>query len=95
MTDAEREFIEAALNQPRDWPAERMNLAFGGHIQRIAQERMSPAIVAELKQKLRAEMRAHRELTDFQAKLPGVALYGERGLVCQLYEEIEKEEGWK
>lgn len=90
MTDAEKALIEACLAS--DY---RLGVSHVfGLAQQVASERLNPALVAEYKEKLRAEMRARRELAAFEEKMPKLALGGNQGLTIRIYEEIEKEEGW-
>lgn len=90
MTDAERALIEACL------ASDKVHVAGGtyGYAQAVALERISPAIRAELKEALRAHLRAQRAYNTFADKLPQIVMAGEKGLVMQLYDEIDREEGW-
>jgi hypothetical protein len=91
VTDAERALIEAALTNDRHQTRGGLyTLA-----QKVAMERMTPEVVAEYKQKLRAHMRAEREWRAMASKLPSIALDGGYGLNVKLWDEIEKEEGWE
>lgn len=96
MTPAEKALIDALLTLD-----ERMRSGLDAPRRElhslkcaVAMERLPPGVLAEFKECLRAKMRAERAYSVFWKKMPSVLMDGTGGITMQLWDEIEKEEGW-
>ncbi len=88
MTEAERALVEACVNGSGAFYEAR---AAYHYATKVAQERLPADVVAAYKQKIREHIVAQRAMNAMAQRLPAIALSGEKGLTCQLWDEVTKE----